>query len=133
MNVGGEMCVVENKEDSEDHEDEQKQGEQQQKQQCEKVMQQQEEEKDIIDEIYDLEDKENTESGKKNIVIEMNDELEETGVSKNESIYCTRKWRSKMKMIKTLISCGNLNDQCDEYYIIFAILSKSQFLMNLFD
>ena len=43
----------------------------------------------------------------------MNDELEETGVSKCESIYHTRKWRSKMKMIKTLISCGNFNDQCD--------------------
>jgi hypothetical protein len=112
LNVDGEMCVVENKEDNEDHEDEQKQGEQQQKQQCEKVMQQQEEDKDIIDEIYDLEYKENIQS-EKSIVIEMNDELEVMGVSKCESIYHTRKCRSKMKMIKTLISCGNFNDQCD--------------------
>ena len=135
LNVGGEMCVVENKEDSEDHEDEQKQGEQQQKQQCEQVMQQQEEEKDIIDEIYDLEDKENTESGKKNIVIEMNDELEETGVSKCESIYRTRKWRSKMKMIKTLISCGNFNDQCDvlESFLMDSQLEEHRSKLNIFN
>lgn len=43
----------------------------------------------------------------------MNDEIEVMGVSKCESIYCTRKCCSKMKMIKTLISCGNFNDQCD--------------------
>ena len=98
-------------------------------------MQQQEEEKDIIDEIYDLEDKENAEIEKKNIVIEMNDELEETGVSKCESIYRTRKWCSKMKMIKTLISCGSFNDQCDvlESFLMDSQLEEHRSKLNIFN
>ena len=65
----------------------------------------------------------------------MNDELEETGVSKCESIYRTRKCRSKMKMIKTLISCGNFNDQCDvlESFLMDSQLEEHRSKLNIFN
>ena len=82
-------------------------------QQHEEEKQQQEEDKDMhIDEINDSEDEELIEIEGEQIEIERNEEIEGNNVSTCESINRFKKCCTKVKMMKTLFSCGNFHDQC---------------------
>ena len=114
------MCFVEKKDKSKEQEVEQQQIEQQQQQE----KQQQEEDKHTsVERLDDQEDEEVIVFEGENIEMERDEEIECMGITTSESRGCYKKSRTKAKMIKTLLSGGNFEDQCG---ILKSFLMDSQ-------